>query len=245
MFSSTLTAEPLAPRSAGNNQINEITNNTSTPRVVFNSSSSQPYATQRISAVDIAERIATVKEDLNGQLRETLGINLQGGNRFYRKPDPPHFDMYSYHNGWRVPEFVKFNGDDGRTTREHVSQYLAQLGEANTFDALKVCFFSLSLTGTTFSWFSSLPPNSIFTWGQLELKFHDHFYSGGSELKLPDLTSVRQKHEESVNDYIRRFKDVNNRCFNDTLSQWNLADLAFGSLHSYLREKLDGHDLLL
>jgi hypothetical protein len=44
---------------------------------------------------------------------------------------------------------------------EHVSQYLAQLGEVGSIDTLKVCLFSLSLTGTAFSWFSSLSPNSM------------------------------------------------------------------------------------
>jgi hypothetical protein len=59
---------------------------------------------------------------------------------------------------------------------DHVSQYLAQLGEVSLVDALKVHLFSLSLTGTAFSWFSSLSPNSIDSWEQLECKFHDHFY---------------------------------------------------------------------
>jgi hypothetical protein len=44
-------------------------------------------------------------------------------------------------------------------------------------DALKVHLFSLSLTDIAFSWFSSLSPNCIDSWEQLERKFHDHFYS--------------------------------------------------------------------
>ena len=47
--------------------------------------------------------------------------------------------------------------------------------------------FSLSLTGMAFSWFSSLAPNSIRNWAQLEHKFHDHFFSGETEAKLLDL----------------------------------------------------------
>jgi hypothetical protein len=46
----------------------------------------------------------------------------------------------------------------------HVSQYLAQLGEVGSINALRVCLFSSPLTGTTFSWFSSLSPNSIDSW---------------------------------------------------------------------------------
>jgi hypothetical protein len=113
-----------------------------------------------------------------------------------------------YPVGWRTSDFVKFNGEDYRTTWEHVSQYLTQLGEVGSIDALKVHLFSLSLTGTAFSWFSSLSPNSIDSWEKLEHKFYDHFYSPENELKLSDLTLVRQGHDESVNDYIRRFKDT-------------------------------------
>jgi hypothetical protein len=41
------------------------------------------------------------------------------------------------------------------------------LGEASSVEALKVHLFSLSVTGTAFSWFSSLSPNSICSWEQL------------------------------------------------------------------------------
>jgi hypothetical protein len=72
--------------------------------------------------------------------------------------------------------------------------------------------FSLSLTGTAFAWFSSLAPNSIDSWDQLEQKFHDHFFSGSYQLKLIDLTSVRQNKEELVSNYLKRFKEVKNCC---------------------------------
>jgi hypothetical protein len=127
---------------------------------------------------------------------------------------------------------------------EHVSQYLAQLGGVGSIDALKVHLFYLSLTGTTFSWFSSLSPNSIDSWEQLECKFYDHFYCSENELKLSDLTLVRQGRDESVTDYIRRFRDTKNRCFNLTISEMDMADLAFNGLHSYLQEKLDGHTFI-
>jgi hypothetical protein len=97
-----------------------------------------------------------------------------------------------------MPDFVKFSGDDNRTTWEYISQYTAQLGQVGTFNSLKVHLFSLSLTGTAFAWFYSLANNSIDSWDQLEQKFHDHFFSGSYQLKLIDLTSVMQSKEESV-----------------------------------------------
>jgi hypothetical protein len=49
----------------------------------------------------------------------------------------------------------------------------------------------LSLSGTTFTWFTSLAPISIFTWAQLEQKFHDYFNFGDTKLRLPHLTTIK------------------------------------------------------
>jgi hypothetical protein len=143
--------------------------------------------------------------------------------------------------GWCVPDFSKFDGEGSHTTWEHVSQYLAQLGEASSVEALRVRLFSLSLIGTAFAWFSSLLAHSIYGWEPLERKFHEHFYSGTSEAKLEDLTLVRQTCDESVSDYFKRFKEIKNQCFNLTISKKDLADLAIQEMRSYLREKLEGH----
>jgi hypothetical protein len=48
----------------------------------------------------------------------------------------------------------------------------------------------LSLTGTTFAWFTSLPSCSIGSWIELEERFYGHFYNGVNEMKLSHLTSV-------------------------------------------------------
>jgi hypothetical protein len=77
-------------------------------------------------------------------------------------------------------------------------------------------------------------PNFLDYWEQLERKFHDHFYSPENELKLSNLTLVRQSRDESVNDYIRRFRDTKNGCFNLMTSEKDMADLAFNGLRLYL-----------
>jgi hypothetical protein len=68
-----------------------------------------------------------------------------------------------------------FSGEDGKTTLEHVGQFILQCGEGSTNDTLKLRMFPLSLSDTTFMWFTSLAPNSIFTWAQLEQKFLEYF----------------------------------------------------------------------
>jgi hypothetical protein len=174
-------------------------------------------------------------------MRTRLGVDI-GNTRLYQKPYDASFDSVSFPYGWRMPNFIKFSGEDGRTTWEHISQYIAQLGEAGNWPAIRVRLFSLSLTGTAFAWFSSLAPGSIRNWEQLERKFYDHFYSGSYEMKLTDLASVRQGRDESVIDYVRRFKDIKNSCFSLTISETGLADLCFRGLQSSMGEKIGGYE---
>jgi hypothetical protein len=56
-----------------------------------------------------------------------------------------------------------FSGEYGKTTLEHVGQLILQCGEDSANDVLKLKIFLLSLFGTTFTWFTSLAPNFIFT----------------------------------------------------------------------------------
>jgi hypothetical protein len=97
-------------------------------------------------------------------------------------------------------------------------------------EVFRVRLFLLSLTGTAFAWYATLPPNSILSWGDLEQKFHDHFFLGHYELDLVDLVTLRQGKDESVNEYIWRFRDTRNRCFQIHLAEKQLAELAFNGL---------------
>jgi hypothetical protein len=73
----------------------------------------------------------------------------------------------------------------------------------------------------------------------LEQKFHDYFYNREVELRLSDLTYLRQKYTKTVSDYLRQFREVRNLCYNLTIVEKDLVDLAFTSLTLYFRDKLD------
>jgi hypothetical protein len=79
---------------------------------------------------------------------------------------------------------------------------------------------------------------------QLKQKFHEQFYSGNSEAKLADWTSVRHARDESTLDYFKWFNEIK-RCSNLIISKKDLTDLAFRGMRSYLRVKLEGHIYLL
>jgi hypothetical protein len=101
--------------------------------------------------------------------------------------------------------------------------------------------FSLLLFSTSFTWFTSLAPNSIFSWAQLEQKFHECFYSGYTKLRLSHLTTIKQMHNEPAVDYIKRFRNTRNWCFNLNISDKDLVDLAYSRLAPHLKEKLESY----
>jgi hypothetical protein len=98
------------------------------------------------------------------------------------------------------------------------------------------------LTGSAFTWFSSLPSNSIQGWADLEKQFHDYFFAGVSELKLADLISVEPQEGESAMEYIQRFCNVRSRCYSLSLSDEQLADLAFQGLSAPIRDRFFFHE---
>ena len=143
---------------------------------------------------------------------------------------------------YRLPKFAKFTGQDSTSTIEHVSRYLTQLGEASIEEAHRVRFFSLSLSGPAFTWFSSLLVNTIANWADLEKKFHTYFYTGIGEKKITDLTTIRQRTNESGTEFLQRFWETRNLCFSLNLTDDQLAALAIQGMLPTWREKLLGQE---
>jgi hypothetical protein len=160
------------------------------------------------------------------------------------KPNISPMGTIPYPQGFRILDFLRFNDDDARTTHEHIGHFLAQANDVGITDVHRVRLFPLSLSGTAFHWFTSLAPNTIDTWPALEQKFHDYFYNGEVELKLSDLTFVRQKYTETVPEYLRQFRETRNICYNLTIGEKDLVDLAFVGLSPYLREKMEGQEFI-
>jgi hypothetical protein len=183
--------------------------------------------------------IEGVREQIARMLRE-LGSSPRGRGRTYQKPYPEYFDTIPYPQGFRVPDFSKFNGDDTKTTYEHIGQFLAQVNDLGITDVHRIRLFPLSLSATAFSWFTSLASGSIEMWPMLEQRFHEYFYNREVELRLSDLTTIRQKYNETSSEYIRWFRETRNKCYNLTIGGKYLADLAFAGLASHLKERMEG-----
>jgi hypothetical protein len=102
-------------------------------------------------------------EQISAILRDQFGILPKRRVIGYTKPYPSDYDLIPLPSKYRLLEFTKFSGAEGSSSIEHVSQYLVQLGMISVSDPLRVRFFSQSITGPAFGWYTSLGPDSIRT----------------------------------------------------------------------------------
>jgi hypothetical protein len=146
-------------------------------------------------------------QSMNEVLQNQFGLKLKNQGHVYTPPFPEWYHRVALPNRVKVPtEFTKFSGQDDTSTVEHIARYLMQLGEASTDEAFIIIYFTLSLIGPVFSWFTSLPAHSICSWKDLEKTFHAHYYTGSNEKKLIDLTTLRQRNNETPMEFLRRFR---------------------------------------
>ena len=75
--------------------------------------------------------------------------------------------------GYKIPKFTKFLGEIRKSTIEHVARFTLECGDLSSFEILKIKYFPSSLTREAFSWFTTLTPNDIRSWVQLERQFHE------------------------------------------------------------------------
>jgi hypothetical protein len=95
-------------------------------------------------------------------LQNQFGLKPKNQGHMYTPPFPEWYHRVALLNRVKVPtEFTKFSGQDDISTVEHIARYLMQLGEASADEAFRIRYFPLSLTGTVFTRFTSLPAHSI------------------------------------------------------------------------------------
>nr|AAM08865.1 Putative retroelement [Oryza sativa Japonica Group] len=177
--------------------------------------------------------------------------NYQGGNLNYQyQPPSPHVQYQQ--GGSPQPQFARQSNQF-----EPMSQQVQGVPQQRPWadmiaDVMREQFgLKPKDTGNLYrhpypEWFERVPlpgrykvPDfSKFSgWADLEKQFHSYFYSGIHEMKLFDLTAIRQRHDEPVQDYIQRFREMRNRCYSLALTDSQLADLAFQGLIAPIKEK--------
>ena len=120
-----------------------------------------------------------------------------------------------YPRGYKIPDFSLFSRENGQSTLEHIARFTVQCGElANykNFYHCKLRLFPNSLTGAAFTWYTTLPRNSIRSWWEMERQFHTQFFRAELEVCIAELSRVTQRNRETTNLFISQFRNMRNRC---------------------------------
>jgi hypothetical protein len=72
----------------------------------------------------------------------------------------------------------------------------------------------------------------------LEQKFHAHYFTGSNEKKLIDLTTLRQRSNETPMEFLRRFRETKSMCFSLNIPDDQLAAMALAGMLPTIWEKL-------
>jgi hypothetical protein len=95
-------------------------------------------------------------------LQNQLGLQPKNQGQVYTPPFPEWYNRVAFPHRVKPPaDFTMFSGQDDTSIVEHKARYLMQLGEASADEAFRIRYFLLSLTGPAFTWFASLPAQSI------------------------------------------------------------------------------------
>jgi hypothetical protein len=111
------------------------------------------------NSFDLALYVALKSSRINEDLAQTR--NPYGSSKWkvpvYHRSYPLHADYLKTPNGWWVPNFYEFSGEDDKTVVKHISISLSQLGLAGKEDYMRIQNYPLSLSGIAFASFTSLP----------------------------------------------------------------------------------------
>ncbi|XP_050914868.1 uncharacterized protein LOC127129786 [Lathyrus oleraceus] len=166
------------------------------------------------------------------------GVNVGPHRPNYTSPLSEYILQSELPPKWKVPKFTKFSGDTNESIVKHVARYLIKAREIANNENLRIKNFPSSLTKNAFSWFTTLPANSIHDWTQQERLFHEQFYMGQSKMSLKELTSVKRKFSEPIDDYLNIFSLLKARCFTQ-VSEHELVEMATDGLNYSIRKKMD------
>ncbi|KAK1665875.1 hypothetical protein QYE76_054034 [Lolium multiflorum] len=134
----------------------------------------------------------------------TIDQTPQTSESELEKPYEAWHDRVSFPAGWHPPKFRQFDGTGD--ARENLAYFEAACGDTANSSSLLLRQFSGSLTGPAFHWYSRLPVGAIGSWAGMKEVFKKHFVAMKKDFSIVELSQVRQRREESIDEYIIRFR---------------------------------------
>jgi len=118
---------------------------------------------------------------------------------------------------YKVPKFLTFAVELQESIVKYVAYFQTKCGDLTIDEFLKMKIFPSSLMKNDFTWFTTLPPNSMYAWAQLKRVFHEHFFSGETKVSLIDMKTTKCFSNETIEYYLNRFQQMEARCHTQIL----------------------------
>ncbi|CAL9000655.1 unnamed protein product, partial [Prunus brigantina] len=157
-----------------------------------------------ICAEDVEKLVNNRLRDLKigGNFEDALRMEVDRANS---SPFTAEIEQAAPPKRFSTPSFTCFKGDSD--PESHLKHFKSLMILHKTEDALMCKVFAMTLRGAAQDWFHTLPSESISSFKELAYVFAKEYTSYQTIKKNPDhLFNMHKKSDESLRDYIKRFK---------------------------------------
>ncbi|CAM8999128.1 unnamed protein product [Rhodiola kirilowii] len=143
-----------------------------------------------------------------------------------------------------VHHLPKFSGTKGESATSHLTRYhglcLNLKPHGADVEIFKLKAFYFSLTDAAADWFLSLPPDSIYTWDQMQKQFVSKYYPAGRAAQVrKQLQELKQGPNETMYEYVEKFLALEKSCCNLELSEKVIVEYMLDGLRRLERKLLE------
>ncbi|CAM8890495.1 unnamed protein product [Rhodiola kirilowii] len=143
-----------------------------------------------------------------------------------------------------VHHLPKFSGTKGESATSHLTRYhglcLNLKPHGADVEIFKLKAFYFSLTDTAADWFLSLPPDSIYTWDQMQKQFVGKYYPAGRAAQVrKQLQELKQGPNETMYEYVEKFLVLEKSCCNLELPEKVIVEYMLDGLRRLERKLLE------
>uniref|UniRef100_A0A2N9IY75 Uncharacterized protein n=1 Tax=Fagus sylvatica TaxID=28930 RepID=A0A2N9IY75_FAGSY len=146
--------------------------------------------------------------DVANLLKQEREKNPKEPRLFVKKPSyPTELLKQPYPEKYVVPTFSLFDGRKG-SALVHISKFIDSMGAYAGNGDLCLREFSKSLDDRAYTWYTTLPPESVKVWEDMVELFCGKYFLAEEKITLVNLHTTKQANGEDLLHYIHRFRDI-------------------------------------
>ncbi|XP_075646666.1 uncharacterized protein LOC142617604 [Castanea sativa] len=123
-----------------------------------------------------------------------------------------------------------------------MSKFIDTLGPYTADEDLCLREFSKSLCNHAYTWYIGLKLGSIPTWDDMVDVFYTKYFHGEETVTLATLQAIKQKNEEDLMEYIKRFRDIALDCY-DYCEEKTLVEMCMTNMIREYRAILENLEI--